>query len=109
MEISLSNMKNLDELLKLRKEWLDTYLDEPEFYEEFSKYNFVAYDAINDKISLQDSYESAKNYVDHGGQILVLDKKKIYTYKIKTDEEYYEYLTNELKNDSYNKMNYYGL
>lgn len=102
-------MKNLDELLKLRKEWLDTYLDEPEYYEEFSKYNFVAYDAIDDKISLQDSFESAKNYVDHGGQILVLDKKKIYTYKIKTDEEYYEYLTNELKNNSYNKINYYGL
>lgn len=109
MEISLSNMKNLDELLKLRKKWLDNYLDEPENYEEYSKYNFVAYNAIEDKVSLYDSYEAAKNYVDRGGQILVIDKSKIYTYKVKTDEEYYEYLTYQLKRDSYNKMNYYGL
>lgn len=108
-------MKTLEELKKLRKEWLnekhsdiETELDE-ELFEEWKNCNFVAYNAYSDSISVFDNYQLAKKYCEQGGQVLVLDKEKIYTYKMKTDEEYYRYLDNQLKYENLKKKNYYGL
>lgn len=102
-------MKSLEELKEMRKEWLKGYEDDKEYYELFKSYNFVAYNLKDNKIICSKDYESAKCYAEQGGQVLVLNNDKIYTYKVKNDKEYEEYLTNEIRNQRYSTMNRYGL
>lgn len=101
-------MKTLEELKRMREDWLKKREDS-EYYEEFKSYNFVAYSYENDAVCCRKSYADAKAYADQGGQVLVLKTEKIYTYKIKSDEEYNDYLSNEIKKENFSKMNYYGL
>lgn len=70
---------------------------------------FLAYDLSDGKASLHSTYEDAKRYAEQGGQILVLANDKVYTYKVKTDEEYEQYLSYQIRKESYSKMNRYGL
>lgn len=113
--ITVKFMKSLEELKKLRKEWLEekrknieTEEDE-ELYNKWLNYNFLAYSVDSDSVSLFDSYDKAKNYCDNGGQVLVIDKDKVYTYKAKSEEEYQEYLSNQIKYENLNKRNYFGI
>lgn len=108
-------MKTLEELKEMRKNWLDekkalieTEEDE-ELYNKWLNYNFLAYSINLNSISLFNNYNEAKNYCDDGGQVLVIDKDKIYTYKVKTEEEYQKYLSNQIKYENLNKKNYYGI
>lgn len=101
-------MKNLEELKEMREEWLKARRKD-KFYNTWKNCNFIAYSCAEDKITLAETYEDAKTWAEMGGQVLVLDKNKIYTYKIKTLDEYQEYLANEIRHDARNTMNRYGL
>lgn len=79
------------------------------FFEEFKNYNFLGYNIIDNTNNLFETYSEAKNYVEEGGQILVIDKEKVYNYKIKTEDEYFNYLNSQIKSENLNKKNYYGL
>lgn len=79
------------------------------FFSKFKNYNFLGYDAIEKRSNLFETYEEAKKYVDRGGQILVINQDKIYTYKIKSDDEYFEYLSSEIKKENLQKKDFYGL
>lgn len=71
--------------------------------------NFLSVSVDFKEIYLHEDYSSAKNMVDKGGYVLVIDKQKVYTYKTKTENEYMEYLKNENKRNDLRKMNYYGI
>lgn len=71
--------------------------------------NFLSVSLDFKQIYLNEDYSSAKNRVDKGGYVLVIDKQKIYTYKTKTEAEYMEYLKKEIKRENSKKMNFYGL
>lgn len=101
-------MKSLEELKEMREEWLKARKKD-KWYDFWKNCNFVAYSYSNDDIMLAESYKDAKTYADMGGQVLVLNKDKIYTYKVKTLDEYQEYLTNEIRREAINTMNRYGL
>lgn len=47
--------------------------------------------------------------LNKGGQVLVIDKEKIYNYKIKNEEEYREYLFWQIKKETCDIMNRFGL
>jgi len=103
-----------DEIAEEFEEWSEEKIDEEyerqlENYEEFKKYNFLSYNLESDKAVLCSNYECAKAFAEKGGQILVIDKEKVYNYKVKSDEEYREYLRNEIKKEDLRKMNYYGI
>lgn len=101
-------MKTLEELKEMREQYLNARKDDEDF-EKYSTYNFVAYNCEDDNVRCYEDYASAKNYAEFGGQVLVLNTEKIYTYKIKNEEEIREYLKYQIKNDGYAKMNRYGL
>ena len=101
-------MKELNELLEMREEWLKEYED-GEYYELFKNYNFVAYNLEKNSVKCSKDYADAKCYAEDGGQVLVLNTNKIYTYKVKSDEEYSEYLKKEVNNNTNSLMNRYGL
>ena len=94
-------MKNLEELKEMIKSAADLSLGK--------KVKFLSYDIVEDKARLHNDYAEAKRYVEKGGQILVLANDKIYTYKIKNDEKYLEYLKYQIKRENYNKINFYGI
>ncbi len=58
---------------------------------------------------LHPEYADAKRFAEQGGQVLVLANDKVYTYKVKNEEEYMNYLRNEIKRENYATMNRYGL
>lgn len=101
-------MKTLEELKEMRKNWLDARKSS-EYYEEFKKYNFVAYSCNYDDVKLTKTYAEAKSYAEEGGQILSLNNDKIYTYKVKIEDEYMKYLENQIKYENQRAMNSYGL
>lgn len=70
---------------------------------------FLSLDLSDGIARLHPEYADAKRYAEQGGQVLVLNNDKIYTYKVKNDEEYEEYLKNEIRNQRYSTMNRYGL
>ena len=102
-------MKELNELLKMREEWLKEYEDEKEYYELFKSYNFVAYNFEKNSVKCSKDFASAKSYAEDGGQVLVLNTNKIYTYKVKNIEEYLNYLKKEINSNTNSLMNRYGL
>lgn len=71
--------------------------------------NFLSVSADFKKINLHEDYNSAKNMVDKGGYVLVIDKQKIYTYKTKTEAEYMEYLRKNINSNNLNSSNKWGL
>lgn len=80
-----------------------------EWFEKFKKYNFLGYNIDSNSATLFETYAEAKNYVERGGQILVIDKDKVYSYKVKTQEEYSEYLRYQIRNENNNIRNKYGI
>lgn len=101
-------MKTLEELKEMRKNYLKGY-EGDEYLQKLEKCNFLAYNVESDSVVLYDTYAAAKNYAEMGGQVLVLDKDKIYTYKVKSFDKYVNYVGNQIKQNNYNKMNKYGL
>lgn len=107
-------IKSKEELTEIFDEWTEEEIDEEyekqlENLEEMKKYNFLSYDLIDNVARLHNDYADAKRYVEKGGQVLVIDKEKVYTYKVKNDEEYSEYLRKEIQKENLRKINYYGL
>ena len=94
-------MKELKELLEMSKKAINTNCKK--------EGNFLSYDAETGEIYLHNDYNSAKLYAEKGGQVLVIDKEKVYTYKIKNEEEYQRYLRNQIYKENMEKMNRYGL
>ena len=101
-------MKTLEELKEMRKIWLDAR-KHSEYYEEFKNYNFLAYSCNYDDVKLAKTYAEAKSYAEEGGQVLILNNDKIYTYKVKSEDEYMKYLENQIKYGNQRTMNSYGL
>lgn len=94
-------MKTLEELKSMVKDAINLCgNDEPKF---------LSLDLSDGKARLHSEYSDAKNWAERGGQVLVLANDKVYTYKVKNDEEYSEYLRREIKKENYRKMNYYGI
>lgn len=71
--------------------------------------NFLAYCNEYERAHLYETYQEAKNFADKGGYVLVIDKEKVYTYKDKTDDEYFEYIGREVRYNDYCRMNRLGL
>lgn len=101
-------MKTLEQLKKMIEDWKEEHKND-EYFEEYKNYNFAAYNFESNNLVLFESYNRAKNYAEFGGQVLVIDKEKIYTYKTKTEEEIQEYVANEVRRENFNKRNFYGL
>lgn len=122
---SLEELKGMiDECIERRKpskedydvyeEWTDEHKEEAyeydcNLYEEYKQYNFLGYSAEKNKAYLFKTYDDAKPCVERGGQILVIDKNKVYNYKVKTDEEFDKYISYKIKSERYNEMNKWGL
>jgi hypothetical protein len=103
-------MKTIEELKKMREQRLEEErVEDPEWYDKFVNCNFVSFNEETGNIILCDDYHTAKCYAERGGQVLVLDKEKIYTYKTKNKEEFAEYIKHQVRAESINKMNRYGL
>lgn len=101
-------MKTLEELKEMRKKYLNERKNS-KYYEEFKNYNFLGYSCNYDEIRLGRTYADVKCFAEEGGQVLVLNTDKIYTYKVKAEEEYMRYLENQIKYENQRKMNCYGL
>lgn len=115
-------MKTLEELKEMRnqklaetkKELEDAVTEEEKellekIYKSQLSCNFVAYNNEYKNIQLNEDYEGARDYAQSGGQVLVLNKDKIYTYKDKTEEEYERLIENQVREESKNMMNKFGL
>ena len=100
-------MKTLEELKEMRNNWLNNF--EGETLETFKTYNFVSYNYENNRVKCTNDYAEARSYAEQGGQVLNLKNDKIYTFKIKTDEEYLEYIANQVKYENLNQRNMWGL
>lgn len=112
IEVNKPSLKNYesDDYEDLSEEEIEAlYEDDLDFFERFKNYNFLGYSIEDDSKNLFETYEEAKNYVEKGGQILVIDKDKVYNYKEKSDEEYLSYINKNIKEENLNKKNYYGL
>lgn len=94
-------MKNLEELKEMIKGAENCCGEE--------KAKFLSYNVKENKARLHPEYADAKRFAEEGGQVLVLATDKVYTYKIKNEEEYMNYLRNEIKQENYATMNKYGL
>lgn len=94
-------MKSLEELKQKAEEFKQN--------KEYKDFNFMSYSVEEDKYRIHDEYSYAKNFAEKGGQVLVIDKDKVYEYKVKNDDEYFKYLSNQLKYENITKMNIFGL
>lgn len=70
---------------------------------------FLSYNVKENEAALHSEYADAKRFAEEGGQVLVLATDKIYTYSIKNEDEYINYLRNEIKQENYATMNRCGL
>lgn len=70
---------------------------------------FLSLDLSDGIARLHSKYQDAKRWAEQGGQVLVLANDKVYNYKIKTEEEYMQYLKKEISTSNYNAMNRYGI
>lgn len=94
-------MKSLEELKEMINGAMNCCIDK--------EAKFLSYDLSDGIARLHPEYADAKRFAEQGGQVLVLANDKVYTYKIKSDDEYEEYLRNEIKKERYSMMNRYGL
>jgi hypothetical protein len=94
-------MKSLEELKKMVKEATNCCGEE--------EAKFLSYNVKENKATLHPEYVDAKRFAEEGGQVLVLGTDKVYTYSIKNEEEYMNYLRNEIKQENYATMNRCGL
>ncbi len=112
IEVNKPSLKNYEseDYEDLSEEEIEAlYEDDLDFFERFKNYNFLGYSIEDDNKNLFETYDEARNYVEKGGQILVIDKDKVYNYKEKSDEEYLSYINKNIKEEDLNKKNYYGL
>ena len=70
---------------------------------------FLSYNAKTKEFKLRNDYEYAKLDAWEGGQVLVIATNKVYEYKIKTDEEFSNYLRNQVYNEAMKKRDRYGI
>lgn len=94
-------MKELNELKEMIKDAVNCCGDEEP--------KFLSLDLSDGIARLHPEYADAKRFAEQGGQVLVLANDKVYTYRVKTDDEYIDYVANEVRSSNYNTMNRYGL
>ena len=92
-------MKEIKELLELANE----------LKSKGEEGNFLAYNIENGKTHLYDEWDFAKAWAQRGGQVLVIDKEKVYNYKVKNEEEFDKYLKRQVWKERHDMMNRYGL
>lgn len=90
-------------------EKLNGLIDSAINYTSGSERNFLSVSLDFKNVRLHSTYEDAKRFSVTGGYVLVIDKQKVYTYKEKSQEEFMNYLRNEVRRERYNTMNKYGL
>lgn len=94
-------MKSLEELKEMIKNATNCCGDK--------EAKFLSYNVKENEATLHPEYAAAKRFVEEGGQVLVLATDKVYTYSVKNEEEYMNYLRNEIKQENYATMNRCGL